>query len=130
MPNSATKPVEHVVSHLCPIVSKCIFLTTYVFPPVQALCSILIMFVIQWVYALANIIVALVLFLYIGKASPGLPIGDYPCMSTTVTFTHLCAFLIQESMCQSLLKPSVSLSATQLFSRTVRIAELEDSATL
>lgn len=42
---------------------------------IGALCSILIMFVIQWVYALANIIVALVLFLYIGKASPGLPIG-------------------------------------------------------
>uniref|UniRef100_A0A8C7HVL7 Solute carrier family 12 member 8 n=1 Tax=Oncorhynchus kisutch TaxID=8019 RepID=A0A8C7HVL7_ONCKI len=42
---------------------------------IGALCSILIMFVIQWVYALANITVALVLFLYIGKASPGLPIG-------------------------------------------------------
>uniref|UniRef100_A0A8C7W042 Solute carrier family 12 member 8 n=1 Tax=Oncorhynchus mykiss TaxID=8022 RepID=A0A8C7W042_ONCMY len=77
---------------------------------IGTLCSILIMFVIQWVYALANIIVALVLFLYIGKASPGLPIGDYPPMSTTVTFTHLCAFLIQEGMCQSLLKPSVTVS--------------------
>ncbi|KAL0963727.1 hypothetical protein UPYG_G00310070 [Umbra pygmaea] len=42
---------------------------------IGALCSILIMFVIQWVYALANITVALILFLYIGKASPGLPIG-------------------------------------------------------
>lgn len=42
----------------------------------QALSSILIMFVIQWVYALANIVVALLLFFYIGKTSPGLPIGD------------------------------------------------------
>ncbi|KAM4608497.1 solute carrier family 12 member 8 [Polymixia lowei] len=42
---------------------------------IGALCSILIMFVIQWVYALANIIVALLLFFYIGKTSPGLPIG-------------------------------------------------------
>ncbi|CAJ1079876.1 solute carrier family 12 member 8 isoform X1 [Xyrichtys novacula] len=40
-----------------------------------ALTSILIMFVIQWVYALANIVVALLLFLYIGKTSPGLPRG-------------------------------------------------------
>ncbi|XP_034550166.1 solute carrier family 12 member 8 isoform X2 [Notolabrus celidotus] len=40
-----------------------------------ALTSILIMFVIQWLYALANIVVALLLFLYIGKTSPGLPIG-------------------------------------------------------
>ncbi|KAM7407626.1 hypothetical protein PAMA_003383 [Pampus argenteus] len=40
-----------------------------------ALSSIFIMFVIQWVYALANIIIALLLFFYIGKTSPGLPIG-------------------------------------------------------
>ncbi|KAM9347333.1 solute carrier family 12 member 8 [Symphorus nematophorus] len=42
---------------------------------IGALSSILIMFVIQWVYALANIVVALLLFLYIGKTSPGLPMG-------------------------------------------------------
>ncbi|XP_060910176.1 solute carrier family 12 member 8 isoform X1 [Labrus mixtus] len=42
---------------------------------IGALTSILIMFVIQWVYALANIVIALLLFLYIGKTSPGLPIG-------------------------------------------------------
>ncbi|XP_046869760.1 uncharacterized protein LOC124462201 isoform X2 [Hypomesus transpacificus] len=42
---------------------------------IGALCSVVIMFVIQWEYALANIIVALILFLYIGKTSPGLPIG-------------------------------------------------------
>lgn len=35
------------------------------------------MFVIQWIYALANIVVALLLFLYIGKTSPGLPLGDF-----------------------------------------------------
>lgn len=33
------------------------------------------MFTIEWVYAVANIVVALLLFLYIGKASPGLPLG-------------------------------------------------------
>ncbi|KAG7241658.1 hypothetical protein INR49_025123 [Caranx melampygus] len=33
------------------------------------------MFVIQWVYALANIVMALLLFFYIGRTSPGLPIG-------------------------------------------------------
>lgn len=43
----------------------------------QALSSILIMFVIQWIYALANIVVAFLLFLYIGKTSPGLPLGDF-----------------------------------------------------
>ncbi|XP_044072858.1 solute carrier family 12 member 8 isoform X2 [Siniperca chuatsi] len=42
---------------------------------IGALSSILIMFVIQWVYALANIVIALLLFFYIGKTSPGLPIG-------------------------------------------------------
>ncbi|XP_062862295.1 solute carrier family 12 member 8 [Trichomycterus rosablanca] len=42
---------------------------------IGALCSIMIMFVIQWVYALVNISVALVLFLYIGNTSPGLPTG-------------------------------------------------------
>lgn len=45
-------------------------------PLLQALSSVLIMFVIQWVYAVANIGVALLLFLYIGKANPGLPPGD------------------------------------------------------
>ncbi|XP_075895847.1 solute carrier family 12 member 8 [Nelusetta ayraudi] len=42
---------------------------------IGALTSILIMFTIEWVYAVANIVVALLLFLYIGKASPGLPLG-------------------------------------------------------
>ncbi|XP_035860436.1 solute carrier family 12 member 8 isoform X2 [Sander lucioperca] len=42
---------------------------------IGALSSIFIMFVIQWAYALANIVFALVLFFYIGKTSPGLPIG-------------------------------------------------------
>ncbi|MED6269511.1 hypothetical protein CHARACLAT_000177 [Characodon lateralis] len=42
---------------------------------IGAMGSMLIMFVIQWVYALANILVALLLFFYIGKTSPGLPIG-------------------------------------------------------
>ncbi|XP_034430600.1 solute carrier family 12 member 8 isoform X1 [Hippoglossus hippoglossus] len=42
---------------------------------IGALSSLVIMFVIQWVYALANIVVALLLYFYIGKTSPGLPIG-------------------------------------------------------
>ncbi|KAJ8255200.1 hypothetical protein GJAV_G00202200 [Gymnothorax javanicus] len=37
--------------------------------------SIMIMFIIQWIYACINIVVAIILFLYIGQASPGLPIG-------------------------------------------------------
>ncbi|MEQ2278383.1 hypothetical protein XENORESO_017400, partial [Xenotaenia resolanae] len=41
---------------------------------IGAMGSMLIMFIIQWVYALANILVALLLFFYIGKTSPGLPI--------------------------------------------------------
>lgn len=54
----------------------------------QALCSILIMFIIQWIYALANIVVALLLFLYIGKTSPGLPIGIfYPFISHSRTLS-------------------------------------------
>ncbi|KAM9804928.1 solute carrier family 12 member 8 [Neosynchiropus ocellatus] len=40
-----------------------------------ALSSVMIMFVIQWVYALANIVFALLLFFYIGKTNPGLPLG-------------------------------------------------------
>uniref|UniRef100_A0A672MUE6 Solute carrier family 12 member 8-like n=1 Tax=Sinocyclocheilus grahami TaxID=75366 RepID=A0A672MUE6_SINGR len=43
--------------------------------PDFALCSFMIMFVIQWMYALINITVALILFLYIGTTSPGLPTG-------------------------------------------------------
>uniref|UniRef100_A0AAR2LR67 Solute carrier family 12 member 8 n=1 Tax=Pygocentrus nattereri TaxID=42514 RepID=A0AAR2LR67_PYGNA len=42
---------------------------------IGALSSVMIMFVIQWVYALVNMSIALLLFLYIGKASPGLPTG-------------------------------------------------------
>ncbi|KAM8856923.1 solute carrier family 12 member 8 isoform 1-T1 [Synchiropus picturatus] len=42
---------------------------------VGALSSVMIMFVIQWVYALANIVFALLLYFYIGKTNPGLPLG-------------------------------------------------------
>ncbi|XP_043930947.1 solute carrier family 12 member 8 [Protopterus annectens] len=42
---------------------------------IGAICSIVIMFVIQWIYALANIGVAIILYFYIGRASPGLPLG-------------------------------------------------------
>ncbi|XP_067300387.1 solute carrier family 12 member 8 isoform X4 [Pseudorasbora parva] len=42
---------------------------------IGALCSFMIMFVIHWMYALINITAALILFLYIGTTSPGLPTG-------------------------------------------------------
>lgn len=42
---------------------------------IGALCSFMIMFIIQWMYALINISAALILFIYIGTTSPGLPTG-------------------------------------------------------
>ncbi|XP_078538565.1 solute carrier family 12 member 8 [Lissotriton helveticus] len=42
---------------------------------IGAIGSFVIMFVIQWMYALANIGVAAILFLYIGRVSPGLSPG-------------------------------------------------------
>uniref|UniRef100_A0A671KI11 Solute carrier family 12 member 8 n=1 Tax=Sinocyclocheilus anshuiensis TaxID=1608454 RepID=A0A671KI11_9TELE len=57
---------------------------------VGALCSFMIMFVIQWMYALINITVALILFLYIGTTSPGLPTGAaarfsfFSCLKTSL----------------------------------------------
>lgn len=62
--------------------------------------SIFIMFVIQWVYALANIVVALLIFFYIGKTSPGLPIGDF--------FTH---FYIKIRLMSKSFGPDFSLPA-------------------
>ncbi|XP_035995392.1 solute carrier family 12 member 8 isoform X2 [Fundulus heteroclitus] len=49
---------------------------------IGAVSSILIMFIIQWVYALASILVAFLIFFYIGRASPGLPLG-FPCTLPT-----------------------------------------------
>ncbi|XP_075037305.1 solute carrier family 12 member 8 [Mixophyes fleayi] len=40
-----------------------------------AILSLVIMFVIQWIYALANIGVAIILYIYIGRVSPGLNPG-------------------------------------------------------
>lgn len=37
--------------------------------------SVLIMFMIHWIYALINIALALLIYLYIGQMSPGLPLG-------------------------------------------------------
>ncbi|XP_073330085.1 solute carrier family 12 member 8 [Pagrus major] len=65
-PNFEIKPIQHsLYAKFC----------NHWVALIGALTSILIMFVIQWVYALANIVVALLLFLYIGKTSPGLPTG-------------------------------------------------------
>uniref|UniRef100_A0A8C2DYW9 Solute carrier family 12 member 8 n=1 Tax=Cyprinus carpio TaxID=7962 RepID=A0A8C2DYW9_CYPCA len=54
---------------------------------VGALCSFMIMFVIQWMYALVNITVALILFLYIGTTSPGLPTGNYEALQDQIVVT-------------------------------------------
>ncbi|XP_029140549.1 solute carrier family 12 member 8 isoform X1 [Protobothrops mucrosquamatus] len=40
-----------------------------------AIVSLAIMFVIQWIYTLVNLGLAIILYFYIGKASPGLPPG-------------------------------------------------------
>ncbi|XP_078260706.1 solute carrier family 12 member 8 [Rhinoraja longicauda] len=42
---------------------------------VGTIVSFLIMFVIHWIYALINIALALLIYLYIGQMSPGLPLG-------------------------------------------------------
>ena len=41
----------------------------------QTFASLLIMFLINWGYALANISVALLVYIYIGQANPGLSKG-------------------------------------------------------
>ena len=41
----------------------------------QAFASLLIMFLINWGYALANISLALIVYIYIGQANPGLSKG-------------------------------------------------------
>ncbi|XP_065606630.1 solute carrier family 12 member 8 [Cyrtonyx montezumae] len=40
-----------------------------------AIVSLIIMFVIQWIYTLVSLGAAVVLYLYIGQVSPGLPLG-------------------------------------------------------
>ncbi|XP_041858581.1 solute carrier family 12 member 8 [Melanotaenia boesemani] len=68
--------IEHQNVEIQPMQDSCYTkLCNHWIALIGALSSLLIMFVIQWVYALANILVALVLFFYIGKTSPGLPIG-------------------------------------------------------
>ncbi|OXB73184.1 UNVERIFIED_CONTAM: hypothetical protein H355_007444, partial [Colinus virginianus] len=41
-----------------------------------AIVSLIIMFVIQWIYTLVSLGAAVVLYLYIGQVSPGLPLGE------------------------------------------------------
>ncbi|XP_074001445.1 solute carrier family 12 member 8 isoform X1 [Numenius arquata] len=41
----------------------------------QAIVSLIIMFVIQWIYTLVSLGAAVILYFYIGQASPGLPLG-------------------------------------------------------
>jgi len=50
-------------------------LTNFNYLTLQAFASVLIMFLINWGYALANISVALLVYIYIGQANPGLSKG-------------------------------------------------------
>ena len=50
-------------------------LTNFNYLTSQAFASVLIMFLINWGYALANISVALLVYIYIGQANPGLSKG-------------------------------------------------------
>ena len=51
-------------------------LTNFNYLTLQAFASVLIMFLINWGYALANISVALLVYIYIGQANPGLSKGE------------------------------------------------------
>lgn len=52
-----------------------LFCLSFVCLTLQAFASVLIMFLINWGYALANISVALLVYIYIGQANPGLSKG-------------------------------------------------------
>nr|XP_036868933.1 solute carrier family 12 member 8 [Manis javanica] len=68
-PGSLTDPV---ITTLPQVLRLLAFPT--LFP--QAVGSLLIMFVIQWVYTLVNMGVAAIVYFYIGRTSPGLPLGS------------------------------------------------------
>lgn len=79
---------------------------------IGAVCSFMIMFVIQWMYALINITAALILFIYIGTTSPGLPPGTAARFSFyrwfKTSLTNLCR---QEGVLQDQIVVTPSLSA-------------------
>lgn len=52
-----------------------LFCLYFIYFTLQAFASVLIMFLINWGYALANISVALIVYIYIGQANPGLSKG-------------------------------------------------------
>ncbi|KAI4805702.1 hypothetical protein KUCAC02_010301 [Chaenocephalus aceratus] len=85
---------------------------------IGALSSILIMFVIQWAYALANIVLALLLFFYIGKVSPGLPIGIAARFSFFVwlksSLKSICRYCVGEVSPQDEIVVTPSLSGVGL----------------
>ncbi|XP_044153495.1 solute carrier family 12 member 8 [Bufo gargarizans] len=58
---------------------------------IGAIVSIVIMFVIQWIYALVNIGVAVLLYVYIGRVSPGLNPGAAANFSFFTWIRHLAA---------------------------------------
>ena len=61
----------------------------------QAFASILIMFLINWGYALANISLALLVYIYIGQANPGLSKGR-PGFSFVITEVNYFENLLSE----------------------------------
>ena len=61
----------------------------------QAFASILIMFLINWGYALANISLALLVYIYIGQANPGLSKGR-PEFSFVITEVNYFENLLSE----------------------------------
>uniref|UniRef100_A0A672MQC2 Solute carrier family 12 member 8 n=1 Tax=Sinocyclocheilus grahami TaxID=75366 RepID=A0A672MQC2_SINGR len=80
---------------------------------VGALCSFMIMFVIQWMYALINITVALILFLYIGTTSPGLPTGA----AARFSFFRWLKTSLQDGALQDQIVVTPSLSAVGMETR-------------
>uniref|UniRef100_A0A8C2BPE7 Solute carrier family 12 member 8 n=1 Tax=Cyprinus carpio TaxID=7962 RepID=A0A8C2BPE7_CYPCA len=80
---------------------------------VGALCSFMIMFVIQWMYALVNITVALILFLYIGTTSPGLPTGN----SARFSFFRWLKTSLRDGALQDQIVVTPSLSAVGMETR-------------
>ncbi|XP_059418331.1 solute carrier family 12 member 8-like isoform X2 [Carassius carassius] len=87
---------------------------------VGALCSFMIMFVIQWMYALINITVALILFLYIGTTSPGLPTGAaarfsfFRCLKTSLHNLERRDEALQDQIVVTTSLSAVSMETRQL----------------
>ena len=62
----------------------------------QTFASLLIMFLINWGYALANISVALLVYIYIGQANPGLSKGRIFFSTYKLQFKSMAHLLITQ----------------------------------